>query len=126
MSTKTGVVAVMAEFETPHFGFMAFGADEDEARKLLEQAWKVHAANTGGDPGYLKEHEDGINYTEIKLGVVLRDGFEIQLGEATSASSDGRCGETERKRWANGMAERRCNKKPHQDGEHRFGKWVTA
>lgn len=85
MSTKPGVVvAVMAEFETRHFTFRAFGATEDEARKLLARAWAVHAKNTGADPGYLKENEDGVNCTEVKLGVVLCDGSEVELGETLS------------------------------------------
>jgi hypothetical protein len=68
---------ILAEFETPSFTFHALAGSEAEARKILASAWKVHAKDTGADRNYLEENEDGINFSEIEPGVVLRDGDRI-------------------------------------------------
>lgn len=71
---------ILARVNTPHYTFEALASDEDEARRLLLQAWEKHCAqNPRAYPPFMSELVDGgeINFAEIELGQVLRDGSRI-------------------------------------------------
>ncbi len=72
-----GRAFTVAEFDAGPFSFAAYGADEADCTRLLEEAWARHAEATGADPGYLGEYRDGINFHAAATGQVFRDGSPI-------------------------------------------------
>lgn len=71
---------ILASIDTTNYRFEALASDEEEARRLLFEAWRNHCAqNLRADPFFMiKQAQDGdINFFEIEVGQVLRDGDRI-------------------------------------------------
>lgn len=68
---------ILAEFDTPHFSFIALGSTREHAFELLRAAWAKHIENdTEGAAlaNYVEWYADAITYNPIGVGTVLRDG----------------------------------------------------
>jgi len=64
-------------FETPHFTFETFDANEADAREGLRRAWLEHCEQTGAPPNYLDEYAADIYVQEVTLGVTYRDREQL-------------------------------------------------
>lgn len=69
---------ILAEFQTANYNFVVLGKTKAECLQALRKGWKVHALNTGADPQYLDDALDGVSYSSIKVGEVLRDGVPLK------------------------------------------------
>lgn len=77
----------MGTFETEHFTFTAFGRSPAHVRKLMRDAWKVHAKRTGAEPGYFRQYQEDLQVQEIVGGAVV-EGGEIIYAEGDDAQED--------------------------------------
>lgn len=68
---------IKAIFETPNFNFESYGNSKKEAKELLKKAWKKHSEQTGADPDYIKDYEEDISFTTVKVGCTYRDNDKI-------------------------------------------------
>lgn len=71
--TAKNITFLKLSFETPSFNFEVCGDDELRLRKLLEEAWQTHAAQTGADPSYLTGFADDIELHTISFNTVYRN-----------------------------------------------------
>lgn len=67
---------VLATLDTGRFTFEALGANKDDAHDLMEAAWEKHCEDYEGARDW-PWWEDSVNYSDISLGEVLRDGETI-------------------------------------------------
>jgi hypothetical protein len=75
---------IIAEVQTGNFQFIALAADEDDAWRMLLQAWRTHSRRDypGAAPRMMRDmlHDGTVNFTPIEVGTVLRDGEVIHPG----------------------------------------------
>ena len=71
-----------AIFETPDFTVESYGASEEQARKLLAEAWKFESDSIRkheprskyADPGYLERYAEDIEMRRVTVGSIYLDG----------------------------------------------------
>ena len=81
----------MGEVSTANFDFVALGVDQERVNELLRRGWEGHGREyRDAEPDLMAAAiDDGdVNYVEICLGDVLRDG-EV-LTDARSSGHDSR------------------------------------
>ena len=72
---------ILATLETARYTFTAAADTDTEAADLLRRAWAKHAEET--DATYTwDELSPDVNYLGVEAGMVLRDGFVVDLPEA--------------------------------------------
>jgi hypothetical protein len=69
----------IATMNTGSFDFMTAGATEDEARKVMRKAWKIHARECQASYTW-SDVADGVNFVAVEPGSALRDGSPMSLG----------------------------------------------
>ena len=73
----------IAEMETEHFSWRAFGTTQTQAREALEAGWLAHLTQYGvGAEDDVLSPEAALDYYEpaiyrVRPGVCLRDGSQI-------------------------------------------------
>lgn len=71
---------ILARVDTTYYRFEALAPDEEEASRLMFEAWRNHCAeNPRADPFFMikQAQNEDINFFEIEIGQVLRDGERI-------------------------------------------------
>jgi len=69
---------ILATLETARYTFTAAADTDTEAADLLRRAWAKHAEET--DATYTwDELAPDVNYLGVEVGMVLRDGFVVDL-----------------------------------------------
>ena len=71
---------ILATLDTGRFTFTAAADTEAEAADLLRRAWAAHTTQTGADYTW-EELASDVNYLGVEVGMVLRDGFVMDLPE---------------------------------------------
>jgi hypothetical protein len=67
--------AWVAELETTHYSWRAFGTTEKGAVAALRKGWNVHRKLSGAGP--FSEFEDGVRTWEVKPGECWCDGIRM-------------------------------------------------
>lgn len=62
-----------AELETHHFSFETYGNTEQDALRLMQNAWAKHRKFTGATMGWNAVRDD-VNVERRLLGAAYRDG----------------------------------------------------
>lgn len=71
---------ILAEVDTGHFQFQALAANEDDAYRMLLQAWRRHLKDyPDAERTMMRDllRDEEVNFTKIEVGTVLRDGETI-------------------------------------------------
>jgi hypothetical protein len=69
---------------TGSFAFMTAGATEDEARKVMGEAWNIHAREYAAYYTWF-DVADGVNLVAVEPGSALRDGSPMPVGKNREA-----------------------------------------
>lgn len=64
----------LATLHTGHFEFVALGDTEENARALMEKAWKKHQKQFEAEWDW-EFMSDSVGVTFIRVGDILRDGW---------------------------------------------------
>jgi len=76
MEERAGLL-VLGEFDTRNFSFRVVAPTRELCRVAMREAWVRHARQTGADTDYFNTDDDDMNFTDLRLGAVYRDGREI-------------------------------------------------
>lgn len=77
----------IAELETRHYSWRAFGHSEAQARAAMERGWNIHRRRGGYRAEPFATFADDVVVYEAVAGVALQDGAEI-LTDAEQARKD--------------------------------------